>query len=201
MKARAPFEGSFLPEGRLKGQSSLDKLAGKNAKGVWQLVIHATRSDRFGMLHEWKLQFRPQSSMQGDQYLTSVVAQAAGDGEQATSFPTERQSSSDSRSKSDDRKRSEDRSRYGAQPDQQKREAAAQAWVNAAGPEQARKRQEQLDRYRAWAEKMKASGKEITAEGKKQFFPESGKKKSYSKEDFERLRKEKTRNKDYSKRR
>lgn len=59
-RARAPFEGSYLPEGLVKRQPGLSHYNGKSIKGVWQLVIRAPRSDRFGMLHRWALLAKPQ---------------------------------------------------------------------------------------------------------------------------------------------
>ena len=58
-KSRAPFKGSYLPEGLLKREASLSSFNGKNIKGVWQLVVRGTRSERFGMLHHWNLMVRP----------------------------------------------------------------------------------------------------------------------------------------------
>ena len=57
-KAGAPFKDSFLPEGLLKRQPSLSVFNGKSAKGVWQLIIRGSRSDRFGMLHNWNLRVK-----------------------------------------------------------------------------------------------------------------------------------------------
>jgi len=65
-KARPPFEGSFQPMALLKRQPSLGHYNGKNAKGVWQLVLRGTRSDRFGMLHYWSLNIRPQEKLPGE---------------------------------------------------------------------------------------------------------------------------------------
>lgn len=62
-KARPPFKGSFIPEGLLKQQPSLSHFKGKSTKGVWQLVIHSTRSDRFGLLHHWSLLVKPLDDM------------------------------------------------------------------------------------------------------------------------------------------
>jgi len=62
-KARPPFDGSFIPEAALKRQPSLSFFKEKNARGVWQLVVRATRSERFGMLHRWSLQIRPIDKM------------------------------------------------------------------------------------------------------------------------------------------
>ena len=64
-KARAPFDGTFMPEALLKRQPSLSSFNGKNINGVWQLVIRGTRSERFGMLHEWRLIVRPQEETIG----------------------------------------------------------------------------------------------------------------------------------------
>ena len=58
-KARPPFDGTFMPEALLKRQPSLTSFNGTNVKGVWQLVIRGTRSERFGMLHEWRLIVKP----------------------------------------------------------------------------------------------------------------------------------------------
>jgi len=57
-KAQAPFKDSFLPEGLLKREPGLSVFNGKSAKGVWQLVIRGSRSDRFGMLHSWNLRMK-----------------------------------------------------------------------------------------------------------------------------------------------
>jgi len=59
-KSRPPFEGTYLPEGVQRGQPGLSYFNGKSVKGVWQLVIRGTRSDRFGMLHNWSLQVQPE---------------------------------------------------------------------------------------------------------------------------------------------
>ncbi|PHQ34228.1 proprotein convertase P-domain-containing protein [Rhodopirellula bahusiensis] len=61
-KARPPFEGTFIPEGRLKNQPSLSSFNGKNVQGTWQLVIVGTRSERFGLLHNWSLDITPDTS-------------------------------------------------------------------------------------------------------------------------------------------
>ncbi|MFK8112107.1 MAG: proprotein convertase P-domain-containing protein [Rubripirellula sp.] len=62
-KARPPFKGTFLPEGLLKRQPSLSHFNGKSIQGVWQLAVHCTRSDRFGMLHGWSLFAKPIDDM------------------------------------------------------------------------------------------------------------------------------------------
>ncbi|GAB5406610.1 MAG: proprotein convertase P-domain-containing protein [Aureliella sp.] len=63
MKGRSPFEGSFLTSSAVKKQPSLSHYNGKSAKGVWQLIIRGTRSDRFGMLHSWSLKIRPSDQL------------------------------------------------------------------------------------------------------------------------------------------
>jgi subtilisin-like proprotein convertase family protein/Ca2+-binding EF-hand superfamily protein len=62
-KARAPFKGSYQPEGLVKRQPGLAAFNGKSVKGVWQLVIRCSRSDRFGMLHSWNLIVTPKDEM------------------------------------------------------------------------------------------------------------------------------------------
>ncbi len=63
VKARPPFKGTFQPEAVTKRQPSLSYFNGKSIKGVWQLVVQGTRSDRFGMLHSWNLQVTPIDDM------------------------------------------------------------------------------------------------------------------------------------------
>lgn len=57
-KARPPFKDTFLPEGLLRREPGLSVFNGKSAKGIWQLVIRGSRSDRFGMLHSWNLRMK-----------------------------------------------------------------------------------------------------------------------------------------------
>lgn len=79
-KARPPFKGTFMTEALAKKQPSLSHFNGKSIKGVWQLVIRCSRSDRFGMLHNWSLIVKPQDDM-----MESVAAAPAQDGPQQTS--------------------------------------------------------------------------------------------------------------------
>lgn len=172
IKAISPFKGSFQPEGLTRGQQGLGQFSGTNAKGVWQLVIRATRSDRFGMLHEWRLMIRPSESANGQGFLTRLDgANANGEVPESvtntSSWPFAARG--DFESKSRNRDESEERDSRKSNEDERNRKVA-ENWVNSAGPEQAKKRQEQLDRYQEWAERMKAAGKEVTAEGKKMFF-------------------------------
>ncbi|MCG8649663.1 MAG: proprotein convertase P-domain-containing protein, partial [Pirellulales bacterium] len=62
-KARPPFKGAFMPEALVKRQPSLSSFNGKSVKGVWQLVVRCSRSERFGMLHGWKLIVTPQGDL------------------------------------------------------------------------------------------------------------------------------------------
>ena len=59
-KARPPFRGSHKPEATDKRQPSLSAFNGKSVKGVWQLIVRNTRSDRFGVLHNWALYVKRQ---------------------------------------------------------------------------------------------------------------------------------------------
>jgi subtilisin-like proprotein convertase family protein/Ca2+-binding EF-hand superfamily protein len=95
-KARPPFKGTFIPEGLLKRQPSLSSFNGKNAQGIWQLVIRATRSDRFGMLHSWSVHFKPQEEMLG-QAATAPVNDGPQIG-QTSSWPVQRVPEPESRS-------------------------------------------------------------------------------------------------------
>jgi subtilisin-like proprotein convertase family protein len=58
-KSRPPFRGNFQPEALLKKQPGLSRYNGQNLKGVWQLIIRSSRSDRAGVLHGWSLNVRP----------------------------------------------------------------------------------------------------------------------------------------------
>lgn len=58
-RAKAPFEGSHIPEALLKRKPSLGSYTGKSVEGVWQLSIRGTRNERFGMLHHWSLHVKP----------------------------------------------------------------------------------------------------------------------------------------------
>ncbi len=82
VKAKPPFKGTFLPGGVVKRQPGLSHFNGKSVKGVWQLVIRGTRSERFGMLHSWSLIVRPQ-----DEMLSSAAVAPLRDGPQASAIP------------------------------------------------------------------------------------------------------------------
>ncbi|MFK7736447.1 MAG: proprotein convertase P-domain-containing protein [Pirellulaceae bacterium] len=155
VKGRAPYEGEFKPE----GNPGLSHWKGKNVKGIWQLVVRGTRSERFGMLHEWRLIFQSTDGTVGGRFLASMGerSKTSEDSQQAEAVEKDAKSEF----AQEENKRGA-RERYAEQ--------AAQSWVNAGGPEQVKRRQEQLDRYRDWAERMKAEGKEVTGEGKKKFF-------------------------------
>lgn len=63
VKGRPPFEGRYQPSAATRRQPSLGHFNGKNARGVWQLVIRGTRSERFGMLHSWSLKIKPNDQL------------------------------------------------------------------------------------------------------------------------------------------
>jgi subtilisin-like proprotein convertase family protein len=58
---RAPFQGRFQPEALDIGEPSLRHYRGQSVRGLWQLMIRTSRSDRSGMLHGWSLIVKPQS--------------------------------------------------------------------------------------------------------------------------------------------
>jgi subtilisin-like proprotein convertase family protein/Ca2+-binding EF-hand superfamily protein len=58
-RGRAPFQGSFQPTSLAKRQASLSHFYGQNVRGLWQLMIRTSRSDRSGMLHGWSLLVKP----------------------------------------------------------------------------------------------------------------------------------------------
>jgi len=102
-RARPPFKGTFMPEALEKKQPSLSHFNGKSVKGVWQLVVRGTRSERFGMLHGWGLIVKPQSSMNG-----ATAPPPTNDGPQQSERPSN--SRSESRRPNDERSRSTSRS-------------------------------------------------------------------------------------------
>ncbi len=73
IKGQAPFRDSFLPEAALKQQPSLSQFTGQSAQGVWQLSIVGTRSERYGMLHNWSLNIRPTERAAAEFARTSTV--------------------------------------------------------------------------------------------------------------------------------
>lgn len=56
---RPPFAGSFQPGALAKRQPGLAVFKGQSLKGLWQLMIRTSRSDRSGVLHEWSLLVEP----------------------------------------------------------------------------------------------------------------------------------------------
>jgi subtilisin-like proprotein convertase family protein len=62
-RARPPFKGTFTPSALSKRQPGLASFNGKNVRGVWQLIVRGTRSERFGMLHSWGLIIKPQEEI------------------------------------------------------------------------------------------------------------------------------------------
>ncbi len=73
-KARPPFQGSFIPEAALKRQPSLSSFNGKSVKGVWQLVVRGSRSERWGMLHSWELIVTPVDDMMDSENESAEVS-------------------------------------------------------------------------------------------------------------------------------
>jgi subtilisin-like proprotein convertase family protein len=75
-KVRAPFRGTFMPGALVKRQPSLSSFNGKSIAGVWKLEIRGSRSNRFGMLHDWSLIAKPQD-------MASIATAPSNDGPQA----------------------------------------------------------------------------------------------------------------------
>lgn len=95
VKARAPFEGRFMPEALIKKQPSLWSFNGRSAKGVWQLVIAGSRSERFGMLHRWSLIIKPQDSLEPNVVISGEVDALEVDSIDLNSIDVERGSVGD----------------------------------------------------------------------------------------------------------
>lgn len=107
VKARPPFRGTFMPEGKMKRQPSLDHFNGKSIQGVWQLIIVGSRSDRFGMLNGWKMMVRPQQDVEG----VSVKPQQDGPQRDRGSEDRRRREWEESRRREAEGKREEARKR------------------------------------------------------------------------------------------
>ncbi len=58
-RGRAPFAGNFQPGALAKRQPGLATYKGQSLKGLWQLMIRSSRSDRSGVLHQWSLIVQP----------------------------------------------------------------------------------------------------------------------------------------------
>lgn len=86
IKAKPPFEGSYRPEAIDRRQPGLSQFNGKSVKGIWQLVIRGSRSDRFGMLHSWGLTVTPEETDIRD--AVAVEESAAVESEDPESDPT-----------------------------------------------------------------------------------------------------------------
>lgn len=151
-KARPPFKGTFQPEGTVKKQPGLSYFNGKQAQGVWQLVIRCTRSERFGMLHSWSLIFKPIDDMlDSEPTLTED-----GPAEEQTTYREQRGPSSQAEA-------------------EQKAVAAKEKWNQKwaqmgkdISPEEKEKmieqKRSQLERYRQW---IATQGDKPISEGKR----------------------------------
>lgn len=74
IRSQPPFRGEFKPSGVSKRQPGLSHYRGKSLKGVWQLMVRSSRSDRAGILHDWSLIVQP--SQESKDQLKGEVAVA-----------------------------------------------------------------------------------------------------------------------------
>jgi len=58
-RGRPPYQGRFQPSALFKREKSLSAFNGKSIKGVWQLMVRSSRSERSGILHGWSLILTP----------------------------------------------------------------------------------------------------------------------------------------------
>ena len=169
-------KGRSLPEALVKRQPSLSHFNDKSIKGVWQLVIRCSRSDRFGMLHRWSLIVTPKDEMmdpptpapesEGTQPPTSLTSNS-------TFTPSERP----------------DRSAGPMLPVQLNRPISKSGGrFDLAGPDisadqeraKAEARQKAFERYKTYMDKLKQEGKEMPAE-KRAYFDKFRKGDSFEK--------------------
>ncbi len=177
-KARAPFKGSFNPEGQVKKQPGLSQFNGKNINGVWQLVIRGSRNERFGMLHSWALIVRPEETM-----LDDTAAAPSEEVSQASPVSSSRSSAgyrSDS-TRGETSRGSISRTSSSSRPEYTRQESTRGEDSRAAESEaKVDARKLAAERYRQWMESQKREGgksvdREKIEEAKKRFF---GKEKS-----------------------
>lgn len=71
-RSRPPFRGTYQPEAILKRQPGLNQYKGKNLKGIWQLIVRSSRSERSGILHNWSLIVKPAAK---DEYPAEAAAE------------------------------------------------------------------------------------------------------------------------------
>lgn len=136
-KARPPFKGTFLPEAVVKRQPGLGQFNGKSIKGVWQLVIRCSRSERFGMLHGWGLIVTPIDEMmdnpattpEDDGPQTTATASIGGSSSQSTSSSEARPSTQTVSIRRSDERRSEEgrRSAYSSRGSSEDAQAKMEA--------------------------------------------------------------------------
>ncbi len=172
-KARPPFKGTFLPEGLLNRQPGLSHFTGKQARGVWQLSIRATRSDRFGMLHNWSLIARPREEL-----LTSISEPPQFDGPQPNAAreaqPAPRQSDSESRKPEPKRDAAADWARSLSREDIERLPPEKRAYVEKVKGEGKNdnndERRKAIERYKEWVQSQKSQGgKKPSKEDKNEF--------------------------------
>ena len=109
-KGKPPYKDSYRPEAIDKRQPGLGAFNEKSVKGVWQLVIRATRSDRFGMLHSWGITAKPAEDLQSSGGDAATPANnVAPDGQQN---PQATGGKEDSRSEGSDRKEGSEGKEY-----------------------------------------------------------------------------------------
>jgi subtilisin-like proprotein convertase family protein len=167
-RAKPPYRGTFKPEALDKRQPGLSHFNGKSVKGIWQLVVRGTRSDRFGMLHGWSLIVKPQDSILG-----ATAASPSQDGPQAvarTSF-------------SSSRNRRADDSRFDATRRSSSREQPGSYRTEFKGSEEATRKRANFEKQ---LRKYNLSPKEL--EGKMKWFDSQKSSKDRKFQDGDKLR-------------
>ncbi len=194
-KSRPPYQGRVRPEGVDKKQPSLSYFNGKSIKGVWQLVIRGTRSDRFGMLHRWSIMARPEGeSYDPNSFVTTKKTETDGEetspGERSKVTESSRSGESrsgesrsgESRSGESARAEAEAKARQVQREQQMRREAEIER-------ERQRERERKIEAYRKMAAEKKAdsAGKNPQKDGydkRKDLGKKDYGKKDYGKKDY-----------------
>jgi len=179
-KARPPFKGTFLPEAVVKRQPGLGQFNGKSIKGVWQLVIRCSRSERFGMLHGWGLivtpiddmMDNPATTLEDDGPQTAATASIGDSSSQSTSSSEARPSTQTVSIRRSDERRSEEgrRSAYSSRGSSEDAQAKMEARKEAFARYQEilRSREGMTPEEAKEIYMQKFSGKEKSKEGRKE---------------------------------
>lgn len=109
-KGKPPYIGTYRPEALDARKPGLSSFKGKNARGIWQLIVRGTRSERSGMLHYWSLDVEPVDAAPGEAVIGNTKPDDADNKGETNEPKPDAESDRESEPGPDDR-----RSRFGRQ--------------------------------------------------------------------------------------